>query len=324
MLNAPDFNRLKVFYYIFNGQSVLKAAEELHITQSAVSQQLKKLETELKAKLFIRLYKRMVPTADAQKLFSILEPFFQNLEKGLREIRQAKEHPSGELRVGAPEEFGKTYLPAIFASFRRKYPDVSFSLQLGEVKRMFSFLDQGQIDFALIDEYLLQQVRGEDLTYYSLEQMIDEEIIMVGSKQYCETRLKNDFSLENLTRQDFISYHHDALALTNWFRYHFNKTSLDLNIVLATDSLQAVMNAIDNHLGLGIVASHLVYDDIRQGKTIPVVTAKRAIVNCMSLAQIQEKRPSLTEKAFLGHLRQQIQQTGVLKDFSKIMTSDAS
>lgn len=322
MLNIPDFNRLKVFYFIFTTQSVAGAAHELNITQSAVSQQLKKLETEIKTKLFTRLHKRLLPTADGQKLFSILEPFFQELASGLRSIQQSKEHPSGELRIGSTHEFGKTYLPRFFATFHKKFPEVSFCLKLGDAKRLLPLLDQGELDFALIDEYLIQRMPTDSLNHFCFEKIIDEEIVLAGSRDYCDLRLKNDFSLQNLLQQNYISYHHDALALTNWFKYHFNKTSLELKIVLETESLQAVMNGIENHLGLSVIASHLAYQDIKQGRIVPIATQKRAIINRISLAQIQDKIPSLTEKTFLSHFRQEIQQTGVLRDFSKITTAE--
>jgi len=322
LLHAPDYNRLKVFYWIFTSQSIARAAKELNITQSAVSQQLKKLEAEIKTKLFTRLHKRLIPTAEAQQLISILEPFFRELEIALLAIRQAKDRPSGRLRVGSTHEFGKTYLPGIFATFHKQYPDVSFSLQLGDAKRMLPLLEQGQLDFALIDEYLLQRMQLEDLRHYNFEKIIDEEIVLAGSKDYCNECLKNDFSLENLVKQNYISYHHDALALTNWFKLHFNKTSLELSVVLETESLQAVLNGIENHLGLSVIASHLAYENIEQGKIIPIPTKRDAIINRISLAQIQDKIPSLTEKVFLSHFRQEVQQTGVLKDFSKIATSE--
>ncbi len=318
MLKYPDFNRLKVFYFIYTSESVAKAAEELNITQSAVSQQLKKLETEIKTNLFTRQHKRLIPTADAQTLASILKPFFQELELGLRAIRQAKENPAGELRIGSPHEFGQTYFPKIFATFRHKYPDVSFKLRLGNSRLMLSLLDQGQLDIALIDEYLIQRMQEEDLKHYAIEKIIDEEVILAGSTEYCETRLQNDFSLANVIKQDYISSHHDAMALTNWFKYHFNKTAPKLNIVMETESLQAAMNAIENHLGLSVTASHLIYEKIKQGKIVPITTRKKPIINRISLAQLQDKIPSLTEKVFLAHFKQEIQQIGVLKVFSKI------
>jgi DNA-binding transcriptional LysR family regulator len=293
----------------------------LNITPSAVSQQLKKLESEIKTKLFTRLNKRLVPTTAGQKLYSILDPFFHDLEVGLHSMKLAKEKPSGQLRVGSTHEFGKTYLPGMFANFIQKYPDVCFSLKLGDAKRMFALLEQGQLDFALIDEYLLQRMPSEDLKHFSFEKIIDEEIILAGSREYCDNRLKNDLTLENLAKQSYISYHHDALALTNWFKYHFNKTSLDLNVVLETESLQAVLNGIKKHLGLSIISSHLAYTDIQRGEIVPITTRKKPIINRISLAQIQDKIPSLTEKVFLSHFRKEVQQTGVLKAFSKITTS---
>jgi len=319
LLNIPDLNRLKVFYCIYVRRSVAGAAQELNITQSAVSQQLKKLETELKTQLFTRLHKTLVPTSEAQQLQAIIAPFVHELEVGLRAIRQAKSIPAGELRVGSTHEFGKTYLPRIFATFRSRYPDVSFTLQLGDAKRLLPGLLQGQLDIALIDEYLTQRMAPEELNPFSFEKIIDEEVVLAGSREYCTERLNNDFSLENLALQDYVSYHHDGLALTNWFKHHYNKSALDLNIVLETESLQAVMNGIQNHLGLSVIASHLAYDDIRRGAIVPIPTGKKAILNCISLARLQDKVPNLTEKTFLAHFRREVQQTGVFRDFLRIV-----
>jgi DNA-binding transcriptional LysR family regulator len=322
MLNLPDFNRLKVFYFIFTGQSIAHAAQELHITQSAVSQQLKKLENELKTNLFIRQHKRLIPTAEAQKLISILGPFFQELELGLRSLRQAKDTPAGELRVGSPHVFGTTYLPKIFSAFHHRYPEVNFVLRLGDAQRILALLNQGQLDIAMIDEYLIQRMSPEVLRRYSIEKIIDEEIILVGSSEYCEKQLGADLSLSNLLRQKYISCHYDAMALTNWFQYHFNKSAAKLSLVLETESVQAVMNGIASHLGLGVISSHLVYEEIKLGRILPIRTEKKAIVNRISLVHLQDKVPSLTEKVFLSHFKSEIQQSGVLMDFSKITDSN--
>lgn len=308
MLNQVDLNRLKVFYYIFTKQSIVKAAEELHITQSAVSQQLKKLETELNTSLFTRLHKRLIPTSDAQKMFSTLEPFFKELEVDLHYMRQAKDRPSGVLRIGSPHGFGEAYFPKIFATFRCKYPEVTFKLWLGDANRIFTMLDKGELDIALVDEYLIQRMTPEDLKQYSLEKVINEELILAGSKEYCDERLQNDYALEKLTKQDFISCHLDALAVTNWFRYHFDKTAPKLRIVLETDSFQAVMKGIENNQGLSVTASHLVHEQLKAGTIISIPVPKKATINRISVVQFQTKIPTLTEKYFLVHLKEEAQQ----------------
>ncbi|HKL26578.1 MAG TPA: LysR family transcriptional regulator [Desulfuromonadales bacterium] len=314
----PDLNRLKVFACIYAKASIVDAARQMNITQSAVSQQLKKLERELKTPLFTRLPRRLVPTAAADELYGVLQPFFQNLEDEVRTLREGREHPAGNLRVGAPVEFGKTYFPGIIASFRREYPDVSVSLSLGDPSILIPALSRGELDFAMVDVFLTQSPALGDLSLFSIRRIVNEEVILAGSQQYCREKLNADFSLESLLAGEFITYRNDALALRNWFRHHFKLLSPKINIVFTVDSLQAVISGIEHHIGLGIVASHLVYDKIQAGNLVPVATGKPEIVNRISLVQLQDKVPNLTEKTFLRHMMREIKRVGVLMDYSKV------
>ena len=306
MLMIPDFNRLKVFYYIYANQSVVGAAKELNITQSAISQHLKKLEDEMRIQLFTRLHKRLVPTAEAERLFGILQPFFLELETGLRSIKQAKIKPSGILRIGAPAEFGKAYFPGIFASFRNKYPDVTFSLKLGDPSILLPMVSQGQLDFALVDVFLAQNPVFTGLGIYSIEPIFEEEMILACSAEYCDTVLKHDFSFENLISKEYISFLTNAVGLKSWFRHHFGKSSVKPNVVMTVDSVQAAISGIKHHMGMGIIVSHLVYDDIKSGEIIPITTDKKDIINQISLVQLQDKIPSLTDKTFQSHFKSEM------------------
>jgi DNA-binding transcriptional LysR family regulator len=306
MLMLPDFNRLKVFYYIYANQSIVAAAKELNITQSAISQHLKKLEYEMKTPLFTRLHKRLVPTAEAERLFNILQPFFHELETGLRSIKQAKVKPSGILRIGAPTEFGKAYFPGIFASFREQYPDVIFSLKLGDPSILLSKVSEGQLDFALVDVFLAQNRFFTDLGIYSIEPIFEEEVILACSDKYCETVLHHDFSFDNLISREYISFVQNAVALKSWFRHHFGKSSVKPNVVMTVDSVQAAISGIRHHMGMGIIVSHLVYDDIKSGTIIPITTDKKDIINRISLVQLQDKIPSLTDKTFQAHFKSEM------------------
>ena len=314
----PDLNRLKVFVAIYAKTSIVEAARELNISQSAVSQQLKKLERELKTPLFTRLPKRLVPTAEADELYRFLQPFLQNLADEILLLRKGREHPSGNLRVGAPVEFGKTYFPGIIASFLREYPDVSVSLSLGDPSVLIPALSHGELDFAMVDVFLTQSQALGDLSIFNIRRIVNEEVILAGSREYCHDRLNMDFSLENLLAGEFITYKNDALALRNWFRHHFKLLSPKINIVFTVDSLQAVISGIEHRIGLGIVASHLVYEEIRQGRLVPITTGKPEIINRISLVQLQDKVPSVTEKTFLRHMMREIKRVGVLMDYSKV------
>ncbi len=312
----PDINRLKIFYDIYTTRSVVAAARQANITPSAISQQLKKLEVEIKTPLFTRLHKKLVPTGEADRLFAIVNPFLHDLEAGLRTINQARTKPSGQLRVGAPTEFGKAFFPGIFSSFRKKYPEVTFSLTLGDPSVLLSMVRRGTLDFALVDVFLTQSRVHGDLGIYSIEPIIDEEVVLACSKNYCESALGNDFSFKRLIAGEFISYQPDAMALRSWFRHHFRKVALHPKIVMTVDSLQAVIACIKHDLGMGIIVSHMAYDDIRKGRIVTVATSRKEIINRISLVQLQDKVPSLTDKTFQAHFKAAMQKAGVLKKFS--------
>jgi DNA-binding transcriptional LysR family regulator len=303
----PDFNRLKVFYYIFSNKSVANAAKELHITQSAVSQRLQKLEAEIETRLFIRLHKRLVPTPAGERLFTILNPFMGQLENCISNIQREHEGPFGLLRIGAPVEFGKRYFPKIFSSFRNKYPDVSFVLSLGHPTVLLPLLGEGHLDFAFADIFSKKGEFSRELSIYSIEPLIVEELILVCSGVYYERNLKKDNSFKSLIEGDYISYQKQYPALKSWFNHHFKRKSINLNIVMTVENVEGVVEGVKHDMGLGIIPSHLIHEKIDQGDFIHIETSKKEIINRISLVQLLDKIPSITEKAFLGHFNKEIE-----------------
>ena len=139
----PDFNRLKVFFHIYSRLSITDAADDLHITPSAVSQQLKKLEKELKTILFTRLHKRLVPTQSGKRLFDLVAPIIKDLQQGLNSLADDRREPTGLLKIGAPMEFGSIYLPYVISTFRNSFDKVTFELELGRPSALLPKVHSG-------------------------------------------------------------------------------------------------------------------------------------------------------------------------------------
>lgn len=300
MLQSLD--RLKVFHHVYSECSVMAAAKALHVSQSAVSQSLQKLEQEIKSPLFTRLHKRLVPTPAAKRLFEVVRPFVAELDVCLKTLEQAKDHPFGELRIGAPSEFGKAYFPFFIAAFREKYPDVSFFLKLGAPATLLPMVESGQLDLAMVDEFLAQSQFYGSLDIFHFDPVAKEEVILACSRRFFRHKLKRDPSLASLPQQNFIAYREDGQTLKNWFKHHFGKVNIQLNVVLTVGSHQAVIAAINHHVGLGIVASHMVHDEIKSGRMVCIDTVNEHIINRMSLVQLQNKIPTHTEKIFFKFL----------------------
>lgn len=299
----PDLNRLKVFYHIFNEQSVTAAAKLLHITQSGVSQHLKKLEEELHSSLFTRVNRRLVPTAAGKKLYHIVQPFMTQLEKGVRHINETMEKPSGRLRIGAPSEFGKTYLPKIFSSFHRRYGEVSLQLELADPNVLFSMVSAGALDFAYIDilPIFLETPGGQSA--YTIEPLVNEEFVLACSKAYYQENVVKA-GYEELIRLNYIAYKTDIALFRSWFRLHFDDAPSSLNLVFTADSAGAIISALEEDMGLGIIVSHLISDKIGEGSIVPIRTTPKKLHNTIACVRFRDKEKTVTETYFQEHLRQ--------------------
>lgn len=301
-----NFDRLKVFYHVFTQNSIVAASKTLHVSQSAVSQAIQKLELEVDTSLFIRLHKQIVPTAAGEQLYQIVNPFMVSLDTYLKDLERGKEHPAGELRIGAPLEFGKAYLTSIVADFREQYPDVTFSLELGTAGILLPKLKKGLIDFSLVDLFLTQNTHPGQLDMYHFAPVVEEEIILACSKKYHEKSIRNDHSFTSLSKQNYICYKKDQQTIKQWFSHHFSKSNIYVKDVLTVDNHEAVISAIKKDVGLGVVASHLVKKEIQDEHIVHIRTSVSEIMNPIALVQLQDKIPTLAEKVFEKYLVEKI------------------
>lgn len=308
----PDLNRLNLFYHVYRHLSITEAAARMHITPSAVSQQLKKLESEIRTPLFTRLHKRLVPTSQGRRLFSIVEPLIENLKNDMHALEKGRLEPAGILKIGAPVEFGSIYLPHVISTFRALYDDVTFDLELGRPSLLLAKVDSGALDFAFVDTFPAGDRYIGDSTSFSVTPVIEEKVVLACSSKYDETHLNQDHRFNHLVDKAFISQQQNASALNNWFRHHFGRTAPSLRLVLTVANHQAVVSAVRHHLGLGIVVSHLVWKEIQSGDIVIIRKEAQQAVNTIAIVQLLDKVPTLTEKTFIAHFRQAVRQSKTL------------
>lgn len=298
--SLPDWGRLRVFFHVHRAGSVTAAARELHVTQSAVSQSLAKLEEELGAQLFVRRHRRLVPTPAATRLQAIVAPFVEGLEEGLVEIHRRQHALSGTLRLGAPAEFGAHRLPPTLAAFRREHPGVAFELALGHPSELLPRLDDGRLDLAFVDVF--ESAPPARTAGLEVVEVMEEQLVLVGERGYEACTLGGSRALGRLAEASFVEYHPAAPAVRGWFRHHFGRVPARLELALVVESVQAVISAVRHGLGFGVVPSHTVAAELEAGTLVAVATRRRAIVSRVSLVRVLDKVPSRAEKAFVRFL----------------------
>src|SRR6056297_1984756 len=146
---ALNYELYKVFYQVARDLSFSKAAENLFISQSAVSQNIKNLEKELETELFIRSTKNVQLTEAGELLFEHIEPAFNLIENGEKSIREINDLERGEIHIGANDTISKDYLLPYLKEFHQLYPEVQIKITNRTSSTCIELLKQNKVDLII-------------------------------------------------------------------------------------------------------------------------------------------------------------------------------
>jgi len=132
--------------------SVTQAAASVHLTQSAVSHQLRVIEDRLGTPLFLRLGKRMVPTAAGERILATARRVLEDIAAAEEDVRRLGAHSAGVLRVCAQCNTGYHWLPSLIEVFQRSHPNIDVSIALECTARPVQALLEGRLDLAIVTE----------------------------------------------------------------------------------------------------------------------------------------------------------------------------
>ncbi|MBO4981570.1 MAG: LysR family transcriptional regulator [Lachnospiraceae bacterium] len=140
----------KVFYYVARMGSVTKAAAELSISQPAVSQAIKQLESSLGVDLIRRAARGVQLTKEGEELFLYVEKGYTQMELGVARLRQMQNLEVGEIRIGASDMTLQFYLLPFLEKFHEQYPQIKVMVTNGPTPETLNCLRQGSIDFCVV------------------------------------------------------------------------------------------------------------------------------------------------------------------------------
>ena len=143
--------RLHVFYTVARLLSFTKAAETLHMTQPAVTFQVRQLEEHFNTRLFDRTHNRISLTEAGQKVFEYAERIFQLYNEMENSVRELTGDISGVLILGASTTIAEYMLPALLGDFKAKYPDVNLRLKVSNTDGIVSMVEHNVIDLGVVE-----------------------------------------------------------------------------------------------------------------------------------------------------------------------------
>ena len=147
-----DLEYYKIFYHVAKAGSFTKAGEELCISQPAVSQAVKLLETGLGSNLFIRIPKGVKLTPEGEVLFSYVQKGYEYILLGEVQFRKMLDLETGEIRIGASDMTLQFYLLPYLEKFHEKFPRIKVTVTNAPTPETLDYLYEGRIDFGVVSE----------------------------------------------------------------------------------------------------------------------------------------------------------------------------
>jgi len=162
-----ELRHLRYLVAVVDEGQFVRAAAELHVAQSALSQQIRDLERELGAELLVRDRRGVTPTPAGEVLLVHARALLERAERARAEIAQLAGVISGTLRIGSGSPTGPVPLPATLAEFQRRHPEVEIVLRDTTSEELVRWLQDGTVDAALVSfapEQLPDRVHGTLVT----------------------------------------------------------------------------------------------------------------------------------------------------------------
>ena len=181
----------RVFYETARFRSFSTAAQHLYISQSAISQCIQQLESDLKVQLFVRTKRGISLTNEGRILYSKVENAITSLEQGERQLERLRHLEAGELRIAAGDTITTHFLLRYLEEFHSTYPDVRIEMANSYSHQMLNLVKEGKADLAFVN----LPVEDAEL---SIEPCFDIEDIFVCGPDY---KTKSSYTWKEISKE---------------------------------------------------------------------------------------------------------------------------
>lgn len=277
--------QLRAFHYVAVCEGFSRAAEALHLTQPAISDQVRKLEIEYDVRLFERNKKQITLTKHGEKLLELTHRMFEIEQRALELLTAEKNLKSGRLNITADSAH---HILHILSRFREKYPDIYVSIQVGNTAEVLENLYSYKADIGVLGEV----PEGREFTVTRLS---STPIVAFAPADSEAAKLKS-ICLHDLARLPLVLREPGSKTRAKLEEYA-QKQGIQLNAHIEAEGREAVREIVAFGGGVGIVSEAEFGRDSRLVK-IPIDDSKLTMDE--ALITLKERQDSKLIRAFMS------------------------
>ena len=290
--------RLKVFRTVAEQMSFRKAAEALHLSQPAVSQQIHALEEEAGARLFDRSggegHGTQISLTEAGRvLLHYANLAAQTMAEAQRALAALNHEVGGELRLGASTTIAQYVLPRILGAFLRQYPHVHLSLTSGNTEHIVEAVAEEKVMLGIIEGPAMRR----DV---KTKRMVQDEMVLIVNPMHPWAANKAPLRTENLTQVPLL-FRERGSGSRRVVERALNQVGLppkSLRVAMELDSTEAIISGVEADLGAGFVSRWAIAKVLRLGTVRVVQVDGLRIVRDFSFVRLAGTEATGTAGAF--------------------------
>ncbi len=287
-----DWDKLRIFHAVADAGSLTHAGDVLHLSQSAVSRQVRALEESLNTTLFHRHARGLILTEQGELLFDATRAMAKRLEAAEARIRDSEEEVFGQLRVTTTIGFGSLWLAPRLPKLYEKYPDLNIDLMLEE--RVLD-LPMREADVAI----RMKEPSQADLIR---KRLMSVRMLLYASRAYLEKHGTPE-TIEDIAGHRLISQNPHSAQVGAGANLVQHLMTYDVKSMLTVNNYFGVLQAVINDLGIGVLPNYLLYDFPDLVRILPDVQSVEVPV---FLAYPEELRHSKRIFAFRDFVQDEI------------------
>jgi DNA-binding transcriptional LysR family regulator len=254
--------RLQVFHTVARLLSFTKAAESLHMTQPAVTFQVRQLEEYFNTRLFDRTHNRISLTDAGERVYEYADQIFDLYAKMDNAVRDMTGEISGILIIGASTTIAEYMLPSLLGDFKKKYPDVNVHLKVSNSDGIVSMVENNDIDLGVVEA----PVMNKNLV---VENCRNDRLVAIVPPQHALAGRQN-VRLGDLLDHAFIAREEGSgtREVIEEYLAGAGIKAADLTIAMELGSPEAVKGAVEAGMGVSIVSEVTIHKELQLGTLV--------------------------------------------------------
>jgi DNA-binding transcriptional LysR family regulator len=271
-----NLNQLKIFYFAAKNGNLSVAADDLYITQPAVTKGIQRLQEYYDIRFVDFVGKKLILTDAGEVLYKIAEKIFEMESQAEESIRDFQQRQRGYIRILSSESFGDYYLPHIIIPFCKAYPLVRLSMNILPTEQVVENTASLNCDLGFIS-YPVEHKK------LALREVLEDKLVIIAPPDHPLAH-KENLKPKDLAGQNFIMHERESAprrAIDEFTR----KNSISLKIPLELSSNRAIKRAVEEGIGIALISRRVASEEI---------SAKR--LKAINLAD-----PSMKRKFFMVH-----------------------